>query len=268
LKPKIFIGSSVEGINVAEAIQENLTYVSTPTLWSQGIFKLSSYTLEDLIKAVHQHDYAILVFTPDDITSIRNNEVKTVRDNVIFETGLFIGKLGREKVYFLIPEGIKDLHLPSDLLGVTYGTYNSKANLDELLQSTGVFCSKVKREIARTTNSDEITLTGKWQQKWILDETKSGLFEKENADNEVEVIQLRNKITADYISGGRNYKSEGTIRGNFITGIWRDIQNGATYHGAFQLKIGMNAITMSGIWLGFDSSLNEIKCNSWEWVRI
>ena len=54
---------------------------------------------------------------------MRDTVSQVVRDNVIFEFGLFIGKLGPEPVFFVIPRG-EELHLPSDLLGLTPLTFD------------------------------------------------------------------------------------------------------------------------------------------------
>jgi predicted nucleotide-binding protein len=75
MKPKLFIGSSVEGMKVANAIQQNLEHDCHPTIWSHGNFQLSSTALDDLIVAVNTFHFAVFVFTPDDILKIRDNQV-------------------------------------------------------------------------------------------------------------------------------------------------------------------------------------------------
>ena len=69
--------------------------------------------------------FAIFVFSPDDITKIRNSEFLTVRDNVIFELGLFMGALGRERTFVVKPRSQK-IKGPSDLLGLSPVEYASE----------------------------------------------------------------------------------------------------------------------------------------------
>ncbi|WP_276165432.1 TIR domain-containing protein [Zobellia alginiliquefaciens] len=148
MKPKIFIGSSVEGLNVAYAIQQNLTYDADVTVWDQGVFELSKTTIESLMKVLENSDFGIFVFNPDDLLKIRADETSVVRDNVIFEMGLFIGKLSRERVYFLKPmKG--ELHIPSDLLGIISGDYDSEREDGSIQAATGPFCNQVRQQVQK-----------------------------------------------------------------------------------------------------------------------
>jgi hypothetical protein len=147
MKPKIFIGSSVESLEIAHNIQELLEHEANPTVWTQGIFELSNTALEDLINALDSFDYAIFIFKPEDISTIRDKNYNTVRDNVIFELGLFIGKLGKNKVFFVAPKNTKDFHLPSDLAGITYGTYNTERDDKNMLAALGPFCNQIRRKL-------------------------------------------------------------------------------------------------------------------------
>lgn len=147
-KPRIFIGSSVEGLGVSYAVQLNLTHEAEATVWSQGVFNLSETTMESLDNALDESDFAVFVFSPDDLTQIRNTTKNTVRDNVLFEFGLFIGKLGRRRVFFLQPSK-GDLHLPSDLLGVTPGKYDSERSDGNLQAATGAACHQIAIQIKK-----------------------------------------------------------------------------------------------------------------------
>ncbi|MGN2670950.1 TIR domain-containing protein [Aliivibrio fischeri] len=143
-KPSIFIASSVEGLKYAKGIQENLYHSAYCTPWSQGFFDLSQSTVDAFITKMDDFDFAIFVFSPDDITFIRSQEVKTARDNVIFELGLFIGKLGKERCFIVKPRDL-EMHIPTDLLGLTPATYDN--NHPNLVASLGVACTQIERSI-------------------------------------------------------------------------------------------------------------------------
>lgn len=147
MKPRIFIGSSKESLSIAYTIQENLEADSYPTVWTQGIFNLSSTALDDLIKALSEFDFAIFVFSPEDILIIRDSKKTTVRDNVLFEMGLFIGRLGKERVYFIQPQLAENTHIASDLLGINYGTYDNTRTDGNLKAALGPFCNQVRNEL-------------------------------------------------------------------------------------------------------------------------
>lgn len=147
-KPRVFVGSSVEGLAVAYAIQTNLLHDCELTVWSQGAFELSKTTIESLMDLLNQVDFAIFVFTMDDILEIRGDKKFSVRDNVLFEFGLFLGKLGRERVFFVIPQGT-NMHLPTDLLGITPATFDNNRTDRNLVAATGPACHAVRQALKK-----------------------------------------------------------------------------------------------------------------------
>jgi hypothetical protein len=156
IKPRLFIGSSVEGLKVAYAIQKELEYDSDPTVWKQGIFKPGSFPLTSLINAINNSDFAIFVFTSDDIAIIREKKISVIRDNIIFEFGLFVGGLGKDRVFFVKPRNASKLHLPTDLAGVIPGTYNNKRPDNNLCSALAPFCEDV-RNIMKSFSSPNPT---------------------------------------------------------------------------------------------------------------
>lgn len=146
IKPRIFIGSSVEGLNVAYAVQQNLLHQAEVTVWDQGIFELSKTTIESLTIALNNSDFAVFVFSPDDLVHIRNVTKSSIRDNVLFEFGLFIGKLGRDRVFFLLPS-TGELHLPTDLLGITAGRYESDRTDGSMQAATGSVSHQIRQQM-------------------------------------------------------------------------------------------------------------------------
>ena len=162
--PKVFIGSSSEGLDIAYAVQEELEHDAHPTVWSQGIFQLSSTILDDLLRILDTTDFGIFVFSPDDILNIRDQHVLSVRDNVIFELGLFIGRLGKMRSFFIIPRNNDLLHLPTDLLGITSATFNP--DREDIQAAMGPACNKIRRVIKelgkfRKSNNSTVFLSKK-----------------------------------------------------------------------------------------------------------
>lgn len=92
-----------------------------------------------IIEKLEQHSNvsaAICLFTADDIgkANKETNYHKRARENVVFETGLFIGKLGRNRIV-IIRE--KEVDLLSDLQGVVYLNENWKFDMLKELKNMG-----------------------------------------------------------------------------------------------------------------------------------
>ncbi len=72
MKPKLFIGSSREGLEVVRAIEVQLEDDAELTVWKDGVFGLGRGTLESLVVALDEFDFAVLVLTPDDSCSVQS----------------------------------------------------------------------------------------------------------------------------------------------------------------------------------------------------
>ena len=118
-QPVVFIGSSSESLEIARELQSLFAYDPfVVDVWASGVFTPSATPIESLIQAVKGSDFGIIVFNPDDTITSRDEIILGPRDNVVFEMGLFIGHLGRERTFFVVPRG-NELKIPTDLLGVT-----------------------------------------------------------------------------------------------------------------------------------------------------
>lgn len=146
--PVMFLGSSTEGLSIAKQIQLNLKHSVNVRLWTNGVFGPSGVSVDDLLKQVDACDFAAFVFGPDDTTISRRGLYDAPRDNVIFELGLFMGRVGRERA-FLIKEQSGDIKIPSDLLGVAPITYIANPGERDLSTALGPACTEIEIAIQK-----------------------------------------------------------------------------------------------------------------------
>ncbi len=155
-RPRLFIGSSAEGLPIAKAVQANLDHACEVTIWSQGTFGLEQgTTLEALVNKLHEVDFAVLVLTPDDLIESRGVRQPSPRDNVLVELGMFIGRIGRDRTY-IIYNRRDNLRLPSDLAGVTPATFEPHTD-GNLRAALGAACTDIEDAIRRVGRRREST---------------------------------------------------------------------------------------------------------------
>lgn len=147
--PRIFVGSSTESERLAEALALALSAGAETTKW-RAIFKLSESTLGSLIKNLPKFDFGVFVLSPDDLLTMRDKRQRVPRDNVIFELGMFFGHLGRERTFMLVPRGAHKLHLPTDLLGITYAIYDPPSDKCSYKKSVEKASEQILEQVAVT----------------------------------------------------------------------------------------------------------------------
>ncbi|MBI5214610.1 MAG: nucleotide-binding protein [Ignavibacteriae bacterium] len=120
---KVFIGSSKQSIHISDAVLENLKYENIePVPWYIGEFTGGFISnLESLITTLNKVKYAIFILTNEQNHDAMGAEYYSLRDNIIFELGFFISKLGKDNVFMIKPDNMH-INLPSDLKG--YDPYN------------------------------------------------------------------------------------------------------------------------------------------------
>lgn len=129
-KIRVFIICSVEALPVARLLQAAFEHDHFLTvIWTDGVFKLASYPLQDLESQIDDSDFAIAIAHADDLTASRGQDWPSPRDNVVFELGLFMGRLGRARAILMEPREEK-VKLPSDLSGITTITYRYEKGAD------------------------------------------------------------------------------------------------------------------------------------------
>jgi hypothetical protein len=127
-KPTVFIGSSTESLPLARSVREIIGIDANVLVWDVA-FDLRTWTLQAILDYSQKCDSGVFVMAPDDASVIRAKEGFSVRDNVLFEIGVFMGSLGPRRTFVLWPaEYSSKLRFPSDLSGLTTVNYQ-KGNL-------------------------------------------------------------------------------------------------------------------------------------------
>jgi hypothetical protein len=151
MKPKLFIGSSSERLPVARALKEILADRADVTVWKEAPeFVPGASLLTGLIEVGKRYDFALLVFGQDDCTMMSDTPCANVRDNVLFELGLFIGHMGRERAFWVSPTGSKAPSVPADLRGIVYLDFdepeltNRLSLLDSLSETRPIIYKRIE----------------------------------------------------------------------------------------------------------------------------
>lgn len=147
-RTKVFIISSVESLGVARIVQNSFAHDAfLPILWTDGVFRVASYTMQALLDAVDDSDFAVAIAHGDDTASIRGKDWPVPRDNVVFELGLFMGHLGKDRAILMEPrdDGVK---LPSDMTGITTIPYRYEAGRDAVALMAPA-CNALREHILR-----------------------------------------------------------------------------------------------------------------------
>ncbi|MBD2846010.1 nucleotide-binding protein [Paenibacillus sp. IB182496] len=156
-KPACFVGSARESIEYVNAIHSQLRFDAEVTPWHAGVFQVNDYPMESLERVLGASDFAVFVFSPDDVVQMRGSVYVAPRDNSLFEMGLFWGRLRRDRVFFLIPSAVPEeqsgmrvegFHLASDLQGMNVLHYDVRSD-GNVAAAVNVPCAQIIERIRR-----------------------------------------------------------------------------------------------------------------------
>ena len=239
-KPTLFIGSSSQGLSVAKRLRQCLARTARCTIWTQGVFGLAEGTLESLVKATKKYDFAVLVLTPDDLAKKQRKKRSIPRDNVIFELGLFMGALGKERT-FIVQSSHKRITLPTDLDGITRAKFSD--------QDFTEACTKLKQAIDSAPGRVR-ELTGHWYSsyqrhdppvgQWVEDVTEV----RSKPPGQLSFKNYKNPVKSTYEAVGE-FSGE-----KEIVGLWRETLVGARASGTFHLYVEPFGEKMYGVCTG------------------
>lgn len=120
-RPRVFISSSYEGLEYTHHLKSWLEVSASIEIWRD-----EPLVLERLTREVGRFDFAIFVLTPDDIASFRGKG-NASRDNLAFEIGLFVGRLGSNRTFFVVPKAKAGGTFLRDLAGIPTLEYDPEA---------------------------------------------------------------------------------------------------------------------------------------------
>lgn len=211
MKRKVFIGSSSEGLHIAEEAKIYLENYFDVSIWKDGgVFKSNESYLASLQLASLHYDYAILIGTPDDQTNFRGKEVTKPRDNIIFELGLFLGRLGKSKCQLLLQ---RNAELASDFDGITVYKFDSddSSSLEKALsQIKDVFIESSDSQINMFPSS---TLASVYFKNFVdpicrsIARSDIKINQKEFTDSLLYIIKPDRIVSDMNIYAEKNYKS-------------------------------------------------------------
>jgi len=154
-KPTLVVFSSGKLVNIAEAIRDNLardraegvTFEVTP--WTEGFFRSNEISLNTFLKNLLRFDAAVVILGADDLRQSTKDGGATLhvpRDNVIFELGACMARLGTQKTFIVIPE-TPEIVLPSYFEGIYPLKYETRqdGNRDA---SVGQACRAIREQFA------------------------------------------------------------------------------------------------------------------------
>lgn len=157
-RPRAFLICSSEALPIARAIRIGLERNAQVVIWSdEKIFPPGTYAIEDLEYEVTETDFGIALAEPDDLVRSRDRSSAAPRDNVVFELGFFMSRLGRRRTLLLVPRSL-EVKLPSDFKGLTPIAYDKGSSPKEMPTALGPTIDRICSVIAELGVRASLTL--------------------------------------------------------------------------------------------------------------
>ena len=130
-KAKVFIASSGRTLTLAEMLRDQLeTEFCEATLWTEESRHQPGATIIDMLEnAAEKYDFAAILLSRDDVVVGEAGDRLKARDNCVFEAGLFVAYLKRERCFLV--NSVDQRDLPSDLGGVISLPFTEPHDLDD-----------------------------------------------------------------------------------------------------------------------------------------
>jgi len=157
---RIFIASSFEQRRTARRIGRALREPGwSVEIWDKA-FEFSKTYIESFESVLDEVDFAVVVLTGDDAALVRRKDAVLPRDNVIFELGAFVGRIGRDRSFFFgyVKSGAR---IASDLSGANdVMVYPESVATSRDRPGLRAACERLKRQIREQIRRESATGTG------------------------------------------------------------------------------------------------------------
>ena len=262
--PRVFIGSSTQNINVARALSDCLEGRNfRPLVWDEGLLQQGESIFDGLIRLSKSVEFGIFIWGASDVTIGAGENIPAVRDNVVFETGLFLGALGKESV-FIVADRSVPLKIPSDFEGIIRASYDGSVLGTYDRAAVSGACNEIERSIRQRPVPPFLArLQGKWKSRFA-----SGPFEDHpTLTDDVEITVTAKGIHIKGNSRDIVYTGEGRVYyDNQILGDWTHPQDLAMGRGLFMLLVNATADSMYGFCTSQDAN-GKIIFGKWAFAK-
>lgn len=263
-KPRLFVGSSTSGLAVAREVANQLEAAGcgSATGWKENVFLVGAGTLDTLAKKAKEFDCAVFIWSADDTTESRGEASASPRDNVIFECGLFMGVLGRDRVFVVCDEKAH-LKIPSDFAGITLAMYDGDRVTTERASAVREACDTIADTIRALPHHFD-KLVGRWVSRYAETADRDHM----EVIDEVDVDCSYDRIILNSAPNGKaeTYVAKGSLYGNQLVGEWEHWDGGSLANGRFMLVVGPLSDVMYGYCTGRDAN-GSMVFDTWVLVR-
>lgn len=243
-KPIVFIGSSTHNLNVARAMADCLESRNyKPLVWDEGLFRQNESTFDGLLRISTEVDVAVFVWGASDVTMTKGQSIPSPRDNVVWETGLFLGALGKDRVFMVVDKTVS-LKIPTDYSGITRAHYDGSSIGTYDISAVSSACNVIDRSVRQRQVPEYLfRLQGQWKSRFA-----SGPFADHPAlIDDVEIKAEPDAISFTGFSGNISYTGDARVYyENQIIGHWTHPSNRSMAKGVFMLIVNPTADSMYG----------------------
>lgn len=243
-KPTIFIGSSTDHLAVARAMAECLRSRNyEPRVWDDGLFKQNESTFDGLLRISTEVDFAVFVWGPSDLIMTKRQSIPSPRDNVVWETGLLLGALGKDRV-FVVVDKTTSVKIPTDYSGITRAYYDGWSKRRSGISAVSSACKVIDRSVRQRHVPEYLSrLQGSWKSRFAA----GPITDHPALIDDVEIKAEPDAISFTGFSGYISYTGDARVHHeNQIIGHWTHPSNRSMAKGVFMLIVNPTADSMYG----------------------